>query len=225
MLQEQAQQLKFLECQLHTLPICRDGVRVEVDRNATALQKMRRCLHLAAAKDRLHAGDKLHDPEGLCEIVVRAQVQTLNFIVFRALGRRHDDGDAGKSRGGLHPAQKLDAVESWEHHVEHDKLGHFLLQGVPECLPVLKASGLKAGRLQSVDLNVADAGVIFHTPDHVSPSLCTPVTEKTTHWAMFTAWSAMRSKYLAIIRQSRKYAPSSGCLEIFSMRDCLTSSK
>ena len=72
MLQEQAQQLKFLECQLHTLPICRDGVRVEVDRNAAALQKMRRCLHLAAAKDRLHAGDKLHDPEGLCEIVVRA---------------------------------------------------------------------------------------------------------------------------------------------------------
>ncbi len=226
MLQKQAQDLKFLVGQFHAGAVCRDGVLVGIDAYTAAFQNIGGPVRLAAAKHCLDAGDELHHPEGLDKIVVRAEIEPLNFVILCALGCGHDDADGGKAGIGFHAPQKLYTVYARQHDVQNDELGGIFLQRVPEFLPILEALCLEAGRLQGVDLNVTDAGVVFHAPDHVAPSLlCTPVTEKSTHWAMFTAWSAIRSKYFAIIKQSRKYAPSAGSSAIFLIRFCLTSSK
>ena len=69
-------------------------------------------------------------------------------------------------------AQQLDAVRAGEHHVEHDQLGRrFLLQGVPERVAVGEAPGLKAGGCERVHLDVADARIVLHAPDHPCPPL------------------------------------------------------
>ena len=167
MLQKQPQQLVFLIGQLHARTVRGDNVLVGVQADTAALQQGRRLLRLAAAQHRLDAGDQLHDAEGLDEIVVCAEIQPLNLVIFCALRRRHDDGDGRKGGRRLHAPQKLDAVEPRQHHVENDKLGRFFLKRVPEDLPVFKALCLEAGGLQCVYLNVADAGIVLHTPDHV----------------------------------------------------------
>ena len=66
----------------------------------------------------------------------------------------------------LHAAQQLNAVHAGQHHVQHDQLRLLKLQGIPEFSAVCKAAGLKARRLQRVDLNIADACVVLHAPDH-----------------------------------------------------------
>ena len=74
--------------------------------------------------------------------------------------------------GVFDAAQQLDAVRAGEHHVEHDQLGRrFLLQGVPERVAVGEAPGLKAGGCERVHLNVADARIVLHPPDHPYPPL------------------------------------------------------
>ena len=123
-------------------------------------------LRPAAAQHGLDAGNKLHHAEGLDKIVVRAEIEPADALVFRALGRGHDDGDIGKLAVRAHPAQQFQSVHAREHHVEHDKLGPPRAQRLPEARPVLKALGLKAGGAQGVNLDIADAGVIFHAPDH-----------------------------------------------------------
>ena len=57
------------------------------------------------------------------------------------------------------------------------------------------------------------------------PSLCSPVTEKMTHSAMFVAWSPMRSKYLAIIKRSSANSPSEGSFAMRSMSARFTRAK
>ena len=47
-----------------------------------------------------------------------------------------------------------------------------------------------------------------------------PVTEKMTHSAMFTAWSPMRSKYLAIIKRSIARSPLAGFWAICAISSC-----
>ena len=56
-------------------------------------------------------------------------------------------------------------------------------------------------------------------------SLCMPVTENSTHSAMLVQWSPMRSKYLAIIRRSRAYSPSSGFAAMMPIMAFFTSQK
>ena len=66
--------------------------------------------------------------------------------------------------------------------------------------------------------------IIKQSPPRQS-ALCTPVIEKITHSAMFTAWSPIRSKYFAIISRSSAYSPSSGFAAILPMSARLTCSK
>ena len=141
----------------------------------------------AAAQHGLHTGNELHHAEGLDKVIVRAEVKPPDAVILCALGRRHDDWDIGKLRIRAHPAQQLQPVDARKHHVEHNELRALRAQRLPKARAVLKALGLKAGGTQGVYLNIADAGVVFHAPDHNYPSLCSPVTEKMTHSAMFVA--------------------------------------
>lgn len=170
--EKEPQQLKFLVRQLHARAVRRDDVLGGIERERAAAQKRLRRFRTAAAQHGLDAGDELHHAEGLREVVVRAEVEPLDLIVLRALGGCHHDGELGKARARAQPAQQLDAVRAGEHHVEHDQLGRrFLLQGVPERVAVGEAPGLKAGGCERVHLDVADARIVLHAPDHPYPPL------------------------------------------------------
>lgn len=59
----------------------------------------------------------------------------------------------------------------------------------------------------------------------ISLLLCIPVTEKITHSAIFTAWSPIRSKYLAIIKKSRVCSPPAGFSAICAISSFFTFAK
>ena len=186
--QKELQQFKFLEGQGDLFSVGCDGVAVQIDHKAAGLEQMLHPLRLFAAQHRLDAGHQLHHAEGLDQIVVRAEVEAVYLIILRALGRGHDYGDRAQALGRLHAAQQLYAVHTGQHYVQHDQLRKLrLLQGIPEGRPVGKTGSLEAAGLQGVHLDVTDAGIILHAPDHAHPSLCTPVTENITHSAIFTA--------------------------------------
>ena len=199
--EEQAQQLVFLVGQVDAFAAGQDGVGTGVQRHLAAAEDGAVPLRLAAAQHRLDPGDQLDDAEGLGQIVVRAAVQRPDAVILRALGGGHNDRDAAQGRGGAHTAQQLRAVDAGEHHVQHHQIGLFALQGLPEGGAVGKALGLQPGGAQGIQLDIADAGVILYTPDHVgslllaqvASALCTPVTENITHSAMLVAWSPIRS--------------------------------
>ena len=104
---------------------------------------MRSLFRLAAAQHRLDAGHELHHAEGLDEVVVRAEVETADPVILRALGRGHDDRDGAQLRRRLHALQQLDAVHTGQHHVEHDQIGLLRLERRPERDAVGKAAGVK----------------------------------------------------------------------------------
>ena len=223
MRQEQPQKLKFLKGQRDAFAIGCDRVLVQVHAQSARFENSLCLGGRAAAEHRLDARDHLHHAEGLDQIVVRPEVKALDFVIFHAPCRRHNDGDLRRFRLGAQKAQKRYTVLPGQHHIQKHKLRLFLPQCRAECIRVGKAPRVKAGRAERVDLDITDTGVILHTPDHAHPSsLCTPVTENTTHSAMFTAWSPMRSKYFAIIRRSSAYSPSSGVLARSPMSAVLT---
>ena len=142
--EEQLQKLKLLIGQRDARAADRDRVLLGTELERARAQHLRRSFRRAAAQHRFHAGHKLHHPEGLHEIIIRAEVEPLYLVILRALRRGHNDGDVPQLRSRLHAAQKLDAVYPREHHVEHDKLRSLFLHGFPELCAIRKALGLKA---------------------------------------------------------------------------------
>ena len=66
-----------------------------------------------------------------------------------------------------HPAEQLRALDAGQHYVQHHQLRPAALYRLPEAVAVGEALGVQPGGAQSVQLNVADAGIVLHTPDHV----------------------------------------------------------
>ena len=168
--QKQPQQLKFLEGQRHPLALRRDGVAVQIQRYAAAGKPMALLGRGAAPQHCLDAGDHLHHAEGLYQIVVGPHVETLYLVVFHALGGGHDDGHRLCPGCLTQIAQQRHAVLSGQHHVQQHQLRRLRFQRFPEAGAVGKATGLKTRGVQRIYLDLADAGVILHTPDHVNSS-------------------------------------------------------
>ena len=167
--QKQPQQLKLLIGQRHSLTLHRDDALLRVQYDAPGPQH-RLLLRPAAPQHRLDAGHQFHDPEGLGQIVVRPQIQTLYLVVLCALGGGHHHRDAPQGRRGPHPAQQLHAVHAGQHHIQHHQLRLLLrLEGLPEGGTVGKATGLEASGTQGVYFDIPDTGIVLHAPDHVIP--------------------------------------------------------
>ena len=246
--QKQPQKFIFLIGQGNPLTIDGDGVLALVQRQAVQFQKRRRLLWLASAQNGLHPGHHLHHAEGLGDVVVGAQIQTLYLVKFRAPGGGHNHGNVPVPLVGAQPLQNRHAVLSGQHHVQNHQLRLLLLQSLPEFGPVGKAPGLQPGGMQGIYFNFPNARVVLYTPDHAHISLFVlrflyttpfgpktqacywhssriPVRENSTHSAMFVQWSPMRSKYLAIISRSSAYSPSPGLDAIMAIMSDLTSLK
>ena len=168
--QEQPQQLKFLEGQRDALTLRRDGVAVQIQRYAAAGQPVALLGRGAAPQHRLDAGDHLHHAEGLHQIVVGPHVETLYLIVFHALGGGHDNGNIPGLGRLAQIAQQRNAVLAGQHHVQQHQLRRLRFQRRAEAGAVGKATGLKTRGIQRIYLDLADAGVILHAPDHVNSS-------------------------------------------------------
>ena len=130
--EEQAQKLEFLEGESNAFAVCGDGMLVKINYEAAGLEEMLYLLGRTAAQYGLYAGDQLHYAERLCDIVIRAQVEPLYFIVLRAFGGSHYHGYGVKLRGGFHTAKKLYAVYAGQHNIQHYQLGPLLLQRFPK---------------------------------------------------------------------------------------------
>ena len=121
---------------------------------------------LRAAEYGAYTRDKLHHAEGLCDVVVRAAVQTDDLVVLGVLRGQKDDRERGGVGQAAQTAQDGNAVLAGEHDVEQHKIRHMLAHGLPERAALGKAPRLKAGRAQRIQYQLADAGVVFHTIYH-----------------------------------------------------------
>ncbi len=85
---------------------------------------LRRAPRPDSLQDAVDAGVELAVAEGLRDVVLGVQLQTLDLALLIVQGGEHDDRDVGQ------PAQaagQLEAVEVREHHVEEDHVGVELL--------------------------------------------------------------------------------------------------
>ena len=100
---ECVQQLIFLERELHAASVGGDGVLRKVHLKSAYTHKL--WLHIrrlsAAAQHRAHARGHLHHAEGLCKIVVRAEVKTDNLVILITFSGGHYYGDISRALIGL----------------------------------------------------------------------------------------------------------------------------
>ena len=145
MLQKQMQQRVFLKGELHRHAVGLDGAGYIVDDDAAELQRLGRrgrggCR--GAAQHGFDPGNKLHNAEGLAEVIVRAVVQPLDDVDLAGFGRDHDDRRCGAGRVGAQLSQNLVAVLVGQHDVQNDEVGPPAAQRRPEAGRVLVARGL-----------------------------------------------------------------------------------
>ena len=168
--QKQPQQFKLLEGQDHPLPCRSDSMTVQIHRHLTVRQLVGLPGRSAAPQHRLDTGDHFHHAEGLHQIVVGSHVQTLDLVILHPLGGGHDDRDIPGFRHLAQEPQQRHAVLAGQHHIQQHQFRLLRLQCRAERRAVSKAAGLKSCRVQGIYLDLTDAAVILHTPDHVNSS-------------------------------------------------------
>ena len=102
-LQKQAKQFKLLVCEGDRGAARRDRASGRIHGKPALPQDLRLVVRMAAAQNGAHTRDHLHHAERLCEIVVRAEVETLHPVILHALGSRHDDRNIAGRRRGFQP--------------------------------------------------------------------------------------------------------------------------
>ena len=93
-------------------------------------------------------------------------VQPLDDVDLAGFGRDHDDRRCGAGRVGAQLGQNLVAVLVGQHDVQNDEVGPPAAQRRPEAGCVLAARGLVPVGLQSVLLQLTDAGVVLDDVNH-----------------------------------------------------------
>ena len=157
--QQQAQHFKLLLGQDGLLSPDPDDVLPRIHlQNAAAEGAV---LRLRPPQQRPDAGEQLHHPEGLGDIVIRPAVQTQDLVVLRPLGGEHDDGKLGCADSAPQLFQHAQPVLLRQHHIQQHQRGHLVRHGVPEFRRQAEASGLPALAVEGVDDKIPDAVVVF----------------------------------------------------------------
>ena len=165
-LQEDPQQFEFLQCQLNARALHPDGVGVGEHFDIPQPQGLTVFDRGRPAEYRLDAGHHFHHGEGLCQVIIRAQIQTHDFVILSAPGGGHDDGDLFGGGRGAERLQDLNAVHVGQHHVQCDELGLFVSQSFKQAFAVCEAFRFEAGRPEGVEHQLPDGVVVFYTVDH-----------------------------------------------------------
>ena len=118
------------------------------------------------AQNGLHAGDQLHDPEWLRNIIVRAEVKPLYNVQLGRFCRDHNDRHRTGRGVGAQPAQDLQAVFLRQHDVQQHKVGKLFTARGKKVAAVCKAFRVKAAAAQRIFLQLPDGVVVLHNIDH-----------------------------------------------------------
>ena len=143
-----------------------------VQGNASAHQHRRILLRGGPAKHSLDARNHLHHTEGFCQIVVGPQIQPDDLVVLRIFCRCHDYRNVPGQRGSLQLLENGDAVFPRQHDVQQNQFRRFLFHCGPERHAVRETVGGEARRVQSIQHQIPDALIIFHTIYHTETSSC-----------------------------------------------------
>ena len=166
MLQQQAEERKFLVCERHILPGNAHDVLVPADVQLADGMLARRC-HPGAAQQRPHPREKLHHAEGLRYIVVRPGVQSDHAVVLGVLRREHHDRKLPPERRAAQFFQNRKAVFFRQHDIEQHELRRLAFHCRPECRGAAKPRGFVSRVLQRIGNELSDALVVFEKVDHL----------------------------------------------------------
>src|SRR5512145_2681746 len=91
---------------------------VDADVGERELRAPRR-VPVVAADLCTHAGHQLSDAEWLADVVVSAEIETLNAVTFVCASRQDDDRNVRRS--SAQALAHLEPAHSWQHEVEDDE--------------------------------------------------------------------------------------------------------
>ena len=134
-LHECSEEAEFGRGQLDLFVIQGDDVRTDIEPELSRAQDLSSAgdgleLALCTAKDRVHPKHKLPRAEGLCEVVVGTQFQSLDSVDLLPLGGEDEHGyrtGRGVRADGL---QDIVAGDAGQHPVKDQQVGQLPLQGV-----------------------------------------------------------------------------------------------
>ena len=164
--QEEPQNLKFLQRQLHPLPVHTNRMLPAVHFQPAGLEYPSVLPGAGSAQHSPDPGYHLHHAEGLCQIVVGSQIQTQHLVILRSPGGGHNDGDPRRIRAGAEGFENFNSVHTGKHNVQHNQQGLFFGKGLKQGFSIRKALGVKSRGPQRIEHQLPDAGVIFHTVNH-----------------------------------------------------------
>ena len=118
-----------------------------------------------SSEHRLHSRDKLHHTERLCQIIIRADIESLHLVDLGALCRHHDHRKFLRLRAAAELRYDLQSVLIRQHDVQEDKIRLLLFQLFIKIMSALKALYLISAVFQCEHLNFQNIFIIFHCID------------------------------------------------------------
>ena len=103
---------------------------------------------LGPPKDCIHSCDHLHHAERFCQEIIRACIQTDDFIELCSLGSCHDHRDLLRCRIRFQFAEDLHTILTRQHDIQHDQFRNLsvsagFLQSREQLAAVVTAARLK----------------------------------------------------------------------------------
>ncbi len=128
------------------------------------------------AQHGLQAGDQLPGGEGLGNVVISADFQSLDLVILLALGGEHDDGDVAGQLVTFQAPRQLDAAGARKHPVQQDEIGTRVDDGGVGLLGVFRFQAVVSGHLQRNGNHLPDRGFVVNYQYgllcHGAPSSC-----------------------------------------------------
>ena len=144
---------------LHSVNYKLIGVKVHDKLIVAELFLFGRVVGLRAAHDRVDARKQLLDFKGLCDIVIRADIQTCDLIADSALCGQHDDWDR---RGLADLAANLHTVHNGHHDIKQNKIGRYLVEHLNTASAVVRDTDFKSVLFKIKHKKLGNINVVFN---------------------------------------------------------------
>ena len=166
------EQIVFFERELNGLAAHIDFVFFVVDRDLGDGDHRRQDVARMFAEIGVDARDQLLHPERLGDVVVRAEIETVDLCLFVAFRACDDDRDVRRRVGTFEYAQRRKPVHPGQHDVEDDQIAVSVFKRFEHALRVRKTIYVELRRVQRHLVQIANARVVFdHKNDFLHTSL------------------------------------------------------
>src|SRR5262249_44487783 len=117
---EDSKKFEFSRCQIDDAAGAPDFVTSEINLNVSELKPLSHRWTRRAAKHRLNPRDEFARTERLCDVIVRAETESQNFVLF--LAARGQQNDWRARTGSPQLAADCEAVSAGKHHVQKNEV-------------------------------------------------------------------------------------------------------